>query len=94
MPNLILIQNNPEIHAPEAESVRKLAESLRFALRIQSGCQLIYCLGNGGEQSNHEALQTWVRTQLLKHGLRPTRQALAFLIVELEKSLNRWETDQ
>lgn len=92
--NLILIQKNEPASAPDQKSVYKLADALNCALQIQSGRQLIYWFGTGEELSNLEALQTWVRSQLLEHGLHPTRQTLAFLMVELEKSLNRWEADQ
>ncbi len=92
-PNLKLIQQSCATPAPDTQSIRKLSESLSFALQIQSGRRLIYCLGTGGEASNHEALESWVRSQLFEHGLTPTRQALAFLMIELEKSLKRWEAD-
>lgn len=94
MPKLTVVQKNETFPAPDDRSINKLAEALTLALQIQSGCQLIYWLGNGEEASNLEALQTWVRSQLLKHGLHPTRQTLVFLIVELEKSLNRLEADR
>ncbi|WP_138440218.1 hypothetical protein [Marinobacter alexandrii] len=93
-PNLTVIQNNNRALAPDPQFVYKLADALNCALQIQSGRQLIYWLGTGEELSNLEALQTWVRSQLLEHGLHPTSQTLAFLMVELEKSLNRWEADQ
>lgn len=93
-PNLTVIQNNDGGSPPAPRSVYKLADALNCALQIQSGRQLIYWLGTGEELSNLEALQTWVRSQLLEHGLHPTRQTLAFLMIELEKSLNRWEVDQ
>jgi len=93
-PNLTLIQGNHRYSAPNHQSVHNLADALNCALQVQSGRQLIYWLGTGKELSNLEALQTWVRSQLLEHELHPTRQTLEFLIIELEKSLNRWEVDQ
>lgn len=92
-PNLKLIQPGCAASAPDAETIRKLSAALSLALQIQSGRHLIYCLGSGKEASNQEALESWVRSQLFEHGLNPTRQALAFLMVELEKSLKRWEAD-
>ncbi|MEX0604247.1 MAG: hypothetical protein WD623_02700 [Marinobacter sp.] len=92
-PDLKLVQTNHDVRVLNSDSVHKLSASLGLALRIQSGKQLVFCLGTGTERSNDEALVTWVHSQLLHHGLSPTRQALAFLIVELEKALNRWEMD-
>ncbi len=92
-PDLKLVQANHDVRVLNTDSIHKLSLCLGFALRIQPGKQLVFCLGTGKERSNHEALVTWVHSQLLNHGLNPTRQALAFLIVELEKVLNRWEMD-
>ena len=93
-PNLKLIQNSNRYSVTDQQSVEKLAEALNRALQIQNGRGLIYWLGTGEEESNAQALRTWVRAQMLDHGLIPTRQTLAFLMMELEKSLNRWEADR
>ena len=93
-PNLKRIQGRTGYPVPDQQSIEKLAKALNRALRIQTGREFIYWLGTGEEETNQQAIQTWVRAQLLDHGLLPTRQTLAFLMVELEKSLNRWEADR
>lgn len=93
-PTLKLIQSRNSYSIPDHQSTEKLVEALNKAFQIQNGHGLIFWLGTGEEETNSQALGTWVRAQMLDHGLTPTRQTLAFLMVELEKSLNRWEADR
>lgn len=93
-PNLTVVHSHRPTLAPDPRAVVKLTEALNCALQIQAGQQLVHWLGHGEELSNQEALHTWVQSQLVEHGLPPNRQTLTFLMIELEKSLNRWEAGQ
>jgi hypothetical protein len=97
-PNLVVIKNDP-IPAPEPDpvdpkAVATLTSALNNAFQIRAGRELVYVLGSGQEESNIEALETWVRTSLERYGIAPTRHGLNILVAELEKQLTLWELDQ
>ncbi|WP_206477965.1 hypothetical protein [Halomonas sp. KRD171] len=70
---------------------RRLAESLAAATSLASGSALVMWLGDGQENSNLDALTTWVGRTLQQLGLDANRQAIPRLLAELERTLWAWE---
>ena len=55
--------------------VRKLVAALQFKFQIPPGMDLVLLVGNGDERNNHEALRTWVGSELVTlDGLSPPEQ--------------------
>lgn len=70
--------------------VRKLVAALEIRFQIPRGLELVLLLGNGDELSNHEALRTWVGSELVTlDGLSPPEQ-LAQLEHRLAARLNAY----
>lgn len=97
-PNLSIVRegtnDTPTLRPVDPNVVANLASALNVAFQIKPGRDLVMAIGAGHETSNIEALETWVRTSLERHGLTATRQGLSILICELEKQLAIWELDQ
>lgn len=66
---------------------RNLASSLAIAVNLAPGNQLVLALGAGDERSNKEALETWVRLQLVPLRGMTNEQLLAELLQRLERQL-------
>ncbi|PVY76878.1 hypothetical protein C8D92_104109 [Tamilnaduibacter salinus] len=75
----------------ERRAIRNTARALCYGLRIPDGDHLVMILGNGDEKTNFDAVQTWVRDQLLMSGQAPGRANLNRLFHALEGELCRWE---
>lgn len=73
--------------------IRKLVSALEIRFQIPRGLELVLLLGNGDERSNHEALRTWVGSELGDlDGLTPAGQ-LAQLECRLADRLNAYADD-
>lgn len=97
-PNLVVVKNDPlQVVDPgpvDPKAVANLTSALNNAFHIRPGRELVFALGSGQEESNIEALETWVRTSLGRYGIAPTQHGLSILVAELEKQLTLWELDQ
>lgn len=97
-PNLAVVNDRSRkgssLRPHDPRAVANLASALNAAFQIKPGRELVLALGSGHEESNIEALETWVRESLERYGIAPTRQGLAILISELERKLSIWEHDQ
>lgn len=64
--------------------IQNLAASLCVAVGInQQDRHVVTLLGLGGERSNVEAMETWVRDQLARHTMEPSRESLPTLLSAL-----------
>lgn len=92
--NIVPIRPYADLSKPRAsgvstrQEVRKLASALVIALNIAPGTALVLALGNGSEDSNFEAIETWVRVTLAREQLPPGRLALQVLLPALEARLH------
>lgn len=97
-PNLSIVpsrdQQTTELQQYSQDTVANMVAALSVAFQIRPGRELVLTLGSGLEQSNEEALNTWVKAHLERFGVEGNRQGLATLTVELEKQLNGWLLDQ
>jgi hypothetical protein len=75
-----------------SDQMQRLVDALMFAFRINSDDSLVGVLGSGFENSNQEALTTWVLKTLVKPDLQLAESVLPRLIDRLEELLrNRGE---
>lgn len=75
----------------ERRAIRNTARALCYSLQIPDGDHLVVLLGNGDERSNFDALQTWVRDQLMMEECAPGRANLHRLLRMLETELHSSE---
>lgn len=72
--------------------VARLSEALIFNLRIPEGIELVSNVGNGNENSNREAIKTWVSKQQINHDDFEVSETLAYLEEKLVYEVNELKT--
>lgn len=86
-PDLSFISALPAQHLipSERRTIRNLASSLCVAMGIlQEERQLVAILGLGAERCNQEAMETWVRCELVDSHFEVGRDSLPLLIRRLQ----------
>lgn len=69
---------------------RRLAKAMQLALQIPDGDGLVFLIGKGNEQSNLEALETWIKETLCTLEDECGVAMLPFLLDRLEQTMDQW----
>ena len=75
---------------PTENTYRRLANAMQQALLIPEGDALVFIIGKGTEDSNLEALETWVKEALPAFEDDLALAALPLLMSRLEQTMNHW----
>ncbi|PTC00658.1 hypothetical protein C9975_06320 [Thalassospira xiamenensis] len=68
--------------------ISRLAELLFSRFNLEEGTSLVLALGEGCENSNLEATESWVKATLVSHDMSVTHDAIDELILLFERALN------
>lgn len=69
---------------------RRLAKAMQHAMQIPEGDALVFLIGNGNEDSNLEAIETFVKETVLTLEDEYGVIMLPLLLDRLEQTLNHW----
>lgn len=72
------------------KTYRRLAKAMQYAMQIPDGDTLVFVIGKGNEQSNLEALETFVEETMLALEDECSVVMLPLLLDRLEQTLNHW----
>lgn len=72
------------------KTYRRLAQAMQYAMQIPDGDTLVFVIGKGNEQSNLEALETFVEETMLALEDECSVVMLPLLLDRLEQTLNHW----
>lgn len=72
------------------KTYRRLAKAMQYAMQIPDGDTLVFLIGKGNEQSNLEALETFVEETMLALEDECSVVMLPLLLDRLEQTLNHW----
>ena len=74
------------------QTCRRLACAMQVALQIPEGDALVFLIGQGSENSNLSALETWIREMLPQLEEECGKAVLPFLLSRLESTIEQWGT--
>jgi hypothetical protein len=74
------------------QTCRRLACAMQVALQIPEGDALVFLIGQGSENSNLSALETWIREMLPQLEEECGKAVLPFLLSQLESTIEQWGT--
>lgn len=84
MTDVITNQNVPILNQ---KKIRDMASGLRYVLGIPEGKELIYILGQGQEDNNAEAIESWIAEQLMQYPQTDTSGLFERLRTKLSRTL-------
>lgn len=79
------------IERQRRQMVSRLVSALECSFNIQQGNHLVLALGDGHENSNHDALRTWVNRQMQQYQIDSAASLLPKLSDELNRCLVDWQ---